>query len=249
MHLHRWSSPEGNRGRRAYAYLYSDDERSTFVQSHVEAYVASGSRMCGIHLGIGDESMVGGSIRVPKVASMWWGIGSPSLDRWLYLRGVRRLHDINLIDVAVHDGAIWWEFVHPKHEWKSGTSRWRHGNWHPLDTLLGRRVHSKEIIDGPIEVVIPMPERGYDATVTIELARWKRPRWPWATELRRYNVEIPGGIPVPGKGENSWDCGDDAIFGQSGPGRSVEVAIGNIVESALTTRKRHGGRHTIGSVS
>lgn len=245
MRLHRWSSPEGNRGRRWHAYLYCGDQDSiTLLTGRLEANWASGSKLCGVELGIGDESMIGGSLQIPKMASAYWGIGSPALDRWLWKRGTKRPRDIHVVSVSVHDKAVWWEFWHPRHEWKSSTPRWRCGNWHPIDSILGKQKHSKEVIEGPVAVEIPMPEGGYPATVAIELCRWKRPRWPWpSVELKRADVDIPGGIGVPGKGENSWDCGDDAIYRSSFPANSVEAAIGSVVGDVLRTRKRYGGSH------
>lgn len=144
-------------------------------------------------------------------------------------------------------GALWWEFWHPRHEWTSGTPRWRHGNFNLTDFVLGQRAYST-VEDEPVLVVIPMPEASYPAAVTMETATWKRPRWPWPLIIRCADVELldttdgkPGYIPVPGKGENSWDCGPDGIFGSSFPAKSVEEAIGKMVGSALQDRKRNGG--------
>jgi hypothetical protein len=43
---------------------------------------------------------------------------------------------------------------------------------------------------------------------------WTFPRWFVAKQSDSITISIEGkGIPIPGKGENSWDCGDDAIRG------------------------------------
>lgn len=110
----------------------------------------------------------------------------------------------------------------------------------PLDFLLGRSVCTVDKGESQ-PTVVPMPEGNYAATVTKETRTWKRPRWPWSSRVRvDYWLEISGGIPVPGKGENSYDCEDDGIYG--GGGVTVTAAIGSMVSSVLRLRQRHGGR-------
>jgi hypothetical protein len=113
-----------------------------------------------------------------------------------------------------------------------------------LDVLLGRSVFR----EGPSElhdnVLIPMPERSYPARIRLHEDSWKRPRWPWARYLRRASIDFieeGGNVPVPGKGENAWDCGIDGIYGMTCPARDVAAAVGAVVESAYRTRIRHGG--------
>jgi hypothetical protein len=58
------------------------------------------------------------------------------------------------------------------------------------------------------------------------------------------DVEIPGGIPFNGKGENSWDCGTDGLFGSSFPidvlEGSVSKCIGKVVENVMDSRFKYG---------
>lgn len=42
------------------------------------------------------------------------------------------------------------------------------------------------------------------------------------------------GIPFPGKGENSWDCGDDAYYGFGGA--TIESAVADIIADTLKRR-------------
>jgi hypothetical protein len=50
------------------------------------------------------------------------------------------------------------------------------------------------------------------------------------------------GIPIPGKGENSWDCGDDAVMGTTKEHRgSLRDAMNEVAMDAMKTRIRHGG--------
>ena len=47
-------------------------------------------------------------------------------------------------------------------------------------------------------------------------------------------------IPVPGKGENSWDCDDDAIHSSHGPHSTVHQAVAALVASGYRERTRYG---------
>jgi hypothetical protein len=60
-----------------------------------------------------------------------------------------------------------------------------------------------------------MPEGKYPAHVKRERRTWKRPRWFTPLVREYWDVDVESGIRVPGKGENSWDCDDDAIFASS----------------------------------
>ena len=105
-----------------------------------------------------------------------------------------------------------------------------HGTWSVL-------IHVYPKADIP--VVIPMPEGIYHGTAKIELATWKRPLWFAKTQIST-SIDCPKGIPFAGKGENSWDCGDDGLFGWGAEGDVVEHAIAHGVEIVLTNRRRYG---------
>lgn len=105
---------------------------------------------------------------------------------------------------------------------------------------FGAVEHVEETLEKGVTLV-PMPEGNYPATWTRQRRSWKRRRLPTAFSKEREDVrlEIPVGIPVPGKGENSWDCEDDAIFGTSG--RTLSEAIGNAVSGATRSRQQYAG--------
>ena len=96
-----------------------------------------------------------------------------------------------------------------------------------------------ETIKHGIPVVIPMPEGVYHGTAKIERRTWKRPLW-FAFSRVSTTIDCPRGIPFAGKGENSWDCGDDGLFGWGAEGPSIEKAIARGVESVLESRRRYG---------
>lgn len=106
----------------------------------------------------------------------------------------------------------------------------------PRDWLFGRQKCTT--VEGESKpVVIPMPEGNYAGTIQTEDRTWQRPRWPWPSQIRR-SYYLQTNIPVPGKGENSWDCEDDAVMGCSG--RTQEDAIANATRSAMRSRERYG---------
>lgn len=112
--------------------------------------------------------------------------------------------------------------------------------WLLPDVIFGKPVYTKRSL-GPAQIVkIPLPEGVYPAALELTECQWQRPRWPIPTVVRRAEIEIPkGGLPVPGKGENSWDQGDDAIFSSTFPADTVAGAIGHIVTDVLETRERY----------
>lgn len=146
------------------------------------------------------------------------------------------------IGIRANDGSIWWSLWADPMCWNSRDPKWMSGSFDVIKFLLGDTDYGRRVIEER-DVMIPMPEKSYPAKAKLEVAHWIRPRWPWAPFSTRgtyVNVDIPGGIGIPGKGENSWDCGDDALFGLSTKARTIEEGIGKVVESALTTRRKHG---------
>lgn len=141
---------------------------------------------------------------------------------------------------------IWWSdgALRIEHPWvrQDGWDRrdpwWKHALRIPVvDWLLGK-VRYESVAEAPVEVFVPMPEGCYRAIATPSTRTWRRRSyWPMR-RVRDVSIEIPGGIPFSGKGENSWDCGDDGLFGLGGD--NIEDAIANCVRSVLRSRRRHG---------
>ena len=89
-------------------------------------------------------------------------------------------------------------------------------------------------------MLIPMPEKSYEATIQLCEDTWKRPRW-FAKTITRIDAKIPEGIPHEGKGENEWDSGGDRTYGMCCPAKDIFDGVGKIVADCLRTRVRHGG--------
>lgn len=163
---------------------------------------------------------------------VYWGLAA----RW-FSRRVRP-QDWSF---SIGDGRIRVECGASPRQWSRSQPWWWSMSIEPAQILFGRMRHSEREVS-TTKTVIPMPEGPYQCVVTLKLERWQRARLPWASrKVMRGHVQIEGGVPVPGKGENSWDCDDDAIYSQTAAAKSVEQAVANVVESALRTRRRYGG--------
>lgn len=108
------------------------------------------------------------------------------------------------------------------------------------DFFLGKAKCSTEVLEEK-DTVVPMPEKSYEAHAKLMMYTWKRPRW-FTKQLKRVQIDVPEGIPHEGKGENSWDCGEDRTFGMTtGECSSIAQGVGDLVGSVLRDRVRYGG--------
>jgi hypothetical protein len=146
------------------------------------------------------------------------------------------------VSIRVHDAAVWWSVWTDPRGWSSTDPRWRHGSFQVADVLLGEAVVDRQTLQTGIPVRVPMPEGVYEGTCSTTLVKVGRPRW-FAEHRRTATIELVKPIPIPGKGENAWDCGDDAVYEQTGQAETPADAVGNLVAYVLRRRERHGGRN------
>lgn len=133
--------------------------------------------------------------------------------------------------------------------WERGQPWWRCAELGKRQVWGRLSGQTEEIESG--DTIVPLPEGPYDATWARKRVTRRHVRWPgtWRDALlgprthEYVTVDIPGGVPVEGKGENAWDCGMDGVFGVSGG--TVEEAIGFAVKAVLRDRKRYGGPHDL----
>ncbi|MHC5826003.1 MAG: hypothetical protein ACYT04_61670, partial [Nostoc sp.] len=81
----------------------------------------------------------------------------------------------------------------------------------------------------------------YRVDAVLYEATWKRPRNPFPIKLIKCELSPSIPIPIPGKGENSYDIDDDAIYGMTTAANSVDEAIAHLRDDVIETRKRYGG--------
>jgi len=127
-------------------------------------------------------------------------------------------------------------------EWKGADPWWRKGKTFDFkDIVLGRTNYTTEEIKPQQRIEVELDGRKYLGTAKFERSTWKRPRWfPLVRESTWITMDQSHGLPHAGKGENSWDCGDDAICGWGVEGINVPKAIGSGIERVLERRKRYG---------
>lgn len=149
---------------------------------------------------------------------------------------------------AFHGGTLFWTVWKDPSHW-SRSDGWRHSSVNFVNWVLGKTIYSEDDLS-TTQTVVAMPEATYPVEVTLQRARWSRPRGFFGIgekEIRRAQVDVldangdKSSIPVPGKGENSWDCGEDGTWSVALPAATVPEALAGLIESVLRTRERHGG--------
>lgn len=244
--IYGWVSNENERKdgtygsilRHARGWLHFD-ERVCFG---VEWSIPSRFTQVGLEFGGYSEHDVMLKIACPLFA-LW--LYAENLLTWEFKRKLPTDHWFNQgreLEIAMHNGGVWFKLWTAEDDSYGRRSRWRTLVLYPADILFGKEKYSNTVLSTH-DVVIPMPEGNYAATVKMECAKWTRSRWPFPKVKMTADVDIDKGVPIPGKGENSWDCDDDAIFGMSCGASTVEEAISKVVQSALRTRQRYGGSH------
>ncbi len=143
---------------------------------------------------------------------------------------------------AIHHWGLWLRLGGNQHDWTKGEPWWWAMHLDIPDFVLGRDRYTEQILARK-DASVYLPEGEHPVKVEITLSRWKRSRWPWAVCRRGSKVTVvdPAGIPVPGKGENSWDCGADAICAHSSTASTVVEAVSSMAQSVLETRNRYAG--------
>lgn len=209
----------------------------------------TGRLRCGFGLTVdacGGEHDLSGHITIPGLSFYWhldhaWPrrFRQPLFEWWKRRWG----YDGRDIGIDFHDGSLWVKVWAPENEWSSSQPKWMDWHFDPADFFLGRHKYTSRVLE-KTRVEVPMPEGVYPAEVEVFESTWKRPRWPWARVMLRTTITPDEAIPVPGKGENAWDCDEDAIYSQTcGQGVSTPTAaVVSLVESVLEARERHGGR-------
>lgn len=144
------------------------------------------------------------------------------------------------LSLKVHGNALWWSLWCDPWGDTRPTPRWRDSCFHFDTFFLGKSTCTRTTLEER-DVLIPMPEKAYPAHAKIELFEWSRPRW-FTRRMKRCHIDVPGGIPHEGKGENSWDCGVDATYGiTTGECKTIAQGVGILVGHVLHDRVRYGG--------
>ncbi len=121
--------------------------------------------------------------------------------------------------------------------------------WDYRDWLFGRAIYSESHHNSNLgmktEGVMKMPEGNYKMRFDFYTSYWHRPRSPFVKSLDRVEITPEKPVPTPGKGENSWDMGEDATHGSTMPlnGRTIDELIADFKKSTMERRERYGGKN------
>lgn len=159
-------------------------------------------------------------------ATKWMGYGYMA---WPRVTGIR-----------IHNNTIWFELWNWDAGWSSEQPKWMSFNFGVVDFLFGKRQHeSKVIAESTGEIILN--DGVHPVKLVLTEDTWRRPRMPKAQIARFVKVESEKGVPIPGKGESSWDCGDDAIFSTGYRVDTFDAALNQFRESVLKRRQQYGG--------
>lgn len=176
--------------------------------------------------------------------SFWLHFTNFRLERWIsekIKRPDEKYGNGRSIGFYWFQGTLWIHFWHDPMESRSADPWWWEFTFTPMDFFFGRvQCTHREIEKYRVEV--PMPEACYPATVSIQEWKWKRSRLPWANRHIRSEITTDKPIPFPGKGENAWDCGEDATQSMMCGASTPAEAVAKLVESVLHDRYRNGGK-------
>ena len=171
------------------------------------------------------------------------------LEQWLQKITKRKAEKYgNGRDIGFHwmEGSLFINLWSDPMEWRSQDPKWGSFTICPSDILLGKRKYSERELRTDTRM-LTLPERTYPVQIKLMEATWKRPRWPFPDKIVRASVEVEGGVPVPGKGENSWDCGEDAIYSSTMPAKTFDEALSGLYASVMRDRERYGGKNWLPS--
>jgi hypothetical protein len=209
-------------------------------------------RLCQLSLAVGEEPAFGLSFYVPWLFGLHVGVEHRAAFRLMERFGTTgdtgsKYEDRELSlsfrpffsPYGEDSPMLRWNLWTDPNCWVNTRPRWRYGSFDLYDFLLGRAAYSSVEAEESRSTLY-MPEGEYPVTVKFEDATWKRPRWPWSASMRRADVTPDFPVPIPAKGESSYDQDEDAIHDISvgGDCRTAEEAVEALRESVMRTRSK-----------
>lgn len=203
-----------------------------------------------------EDALVKLGLILPRLAYLCVGIGVPRrwLDPWMIHDRVFALKVwyISSLVTALVAHADWAEDCgmtdyYRRQEPRRYTNRQLWPGWEivvkfppVLRWILGAAKIEKAVIDTK-PVTVELDGRRYEGTWQLERWQTTRPRWPWPYRVRISSyIDMPHPPQFAGKGENSWDCDDDGIYGMGTNEATVGGAVGEYVKAVLKNRERYG---------
>lgn len=180
------------------------------------------------------------AVAIPLIVTLWVGLSRVFPSYWFDANDGQG--EGREIGISIHGGSIWWSFwVGPMAEWRRDAPWcrwWRQGSFNVADWLLGETRYTEAEIAHE-RASVEMPEGRYPAFATVCQWTRQRPRWI-ARRGFTTRVTVERGIPHAGKGENSWDCGDDGLVSSSIEGQDIAAACQSFRAAVLKRRRNYG---------
>ena len=118
------------------------------------------------------------------------------------------------------------------------------------DWLFGKATYSESSRNSrlgglPTSGIMKMPEGDYKMKLEFYTSYWHRPRSPFVKSLHRVEITPEKPVPIPGKGESSWDLDEDATYSSTMPvkDRTTDELIADFKKSIMDRRERYGGKN------
>lgn len=206
----------------------------------------------------GEDQMLQLELGVPLLFQGAAGVRARWLSRWIYQRRELGVEldgvwpEVNVLYDS--DGANMAGYYRRKVEqgtydgpW-TAAQLWPGWQWRPNRYRLLNRVNRfervHEGVKEPRRLELALPEGAYPVEVELWCER-VRFRWqPWrdrADFLATVRVLDGLWLPFPGKGENSWDCGDDGFQEVTVRATTYAQALAGAAGRVLRQRERYGG--------
>lgn len=200
-----------------------------------------GQSSTGIDMDLGGEEEFKFSIRLYRVFALFFHISQILPRKWTREWKWWDWSWGREFGVKFHDGSIWISIFRDESGWSNTDAWWRHIVIHLDDILFGKQSYTDKTLETGL-IQIAFPEKVYDVSYRKSLSTWKRKRW-FTKHLVRYDLDMGDNpIPVPGKGENSWDIDDDAIYSSMVSATSLPAALAKLTESVYRSRLRYGSK-------
>jgi hypothetical protein len=236
---------------RCWMHLASQSKRSKTFRFSWNLW----THFCGVSLGTdSEEGGLSFFVGLPPVA-FWVGVPVPAQkllqnDFWARwnektggYKGSHRYTSFRVFDVRVHDQTLHWSFLKFDWGWSRQMPKWMDGHFGLRDikqALLGKEKYEEHVYQER-DIVVTMPEGEYKGKAKQFDGVWFHERFDFIEKrVPRVSIELVEAIPFSGKGENSWDCGEDGTTGITCFARTIEEGIGQLVGSVLETRKKRG---------
>ncbi|HMT02299.1 MAG TPA: hypothetical protein PKD00_03165 [Burkholderiales bacterium] len=163
------------------------------------------------------------------------------------------------LSIKFHHWYLWWCFWKDNTSWSNTDSKFRSGYIDFAQLIKGKHSCEWNIIEKEMHI-ISFIEGNYQVEVIKKNRIDKWQRW-FSSKSISYEVKagyyvdnnwIECPIPIEGKGENSWDCDEDARYSLSMPAKNEEHDIKNCKQAAMyfeydikKDRVRYGGNNWI----